>query len=121
MCHSCCQGEQETVCPGTCALAAKPLPTSIAAIMITTALNKIIRLTKHYLHFFSWVGQGSVPHPPDNSVSQLLRRLDVELHPDEGGAGVEEKPHQGIQAGVLSAGRNRPEASRPDLPGAQPL
>src|SRR5215210_9001102 len=62
----------------------------------------------------------SAPQLPDNSVSQLLRRLDVELHPDEGGVGVEEKPHQGVQAGVLSAARNRPEASCPGLPRAQP-
>jgi hypothetical protein len=46
----------------------------------------------------------SAPQLPDNSASQLLRRSDVELHPDEGGAGVEENPHQGVQAGVLSAG-----------------
>jgi Integrase core domain len=54
------------------------------------------------------------------SVSQLLWRSDVELHPGEGGE-FEEKPHQGVQAPVLPTGSHRREAPRPDLPRAQPL
>src|SRR5918996_2521829 len=50
--------------------------------------------------------------------SQLLRELDVELHPDQGG-GFEEKPHQGVQTGVLPAGSNRPQTSRSALSRAQ--
>ena len=58
------------------------------------------------------------PIPPDHCRSQLLPELDVELHPDQGGE-IEEKAHQGVQTGVLSAGRNRSQTPRPDLPGAQ--
>src|SRR5215207_8015501 len=62
----------------------------------------------------------SAPIPPDSCVSQLLWRSDVEFRPDEGEE-IEEKPHQGVQASVLPAGSHRREASRPDLPRAQPL
>ncbi|MGI9050108.1 MAG: hypothetical protein ACR2GU_12185, partial [Rubrobacteraceae bacterium] len=41
----------------------------------------------------------SEPLTPDNLQSQLLWRLDVELHPDQGGEIVqsEKTPHQGVQ------------------------
>ncbi len=67
--------------------------------------------------------QWGAPIGPDNLVSQLLRRLDVELHPDRGGesAQFKEKPHQGVQARVLSESGNRREAPRLTLPRAQPL
>src|SRR5829696_6767318 len=69
------------------------------------------------------VANWGAPIRPDSLVSQLLWRLDVELHPDRGGKIVqsEKKPHQGVQAPVLPAGGHRREASRPDLSRAQPL
>jgi hypothetical protein len=58
------------------------------------------------------------PIRPDSSISQLLWRSDVELHPHRGGEIVQvtQKPHQRVQARVLSASGHRREAPRPDLP-----
>jgi hypothetical protein len=61
------------------------------------------------------VRRWGAPQTPDNPVSQLLQEIGcIELHPDEGG-GSEEKPHQGVQTAVLSAGGHRREASCSDL------
>lgn len=61
-------------------------------------------------------------HPFHRTAAEVSfsTRLDVELHPDQGGV-VEEKPRQRVQAGVLPTGRYRPETPRPDMSGAQPL
>jgi len=43
----------------------------------------------------------------------------VEFHQDKGEKWIKENPHQGIQAAVLSAGRNRPETPSSGLSRAQ--
>lgn len=62
------------------------------------------------MHPLSLVAEGGVR-------SKIIQK-DLILHPDQGG-GIEEKPHQRIQTGVLSAGRNRPKTPRPALSRAQ--
>jgi transposase len=56
--------------------------------------------------YFVRVGAGVQPFHRTTSLVNFSKRSDVELHPDEGG-GIEEKPHRGVQASVLPAGRNR--------------
>jgi hypothetical protein len=63
---------------------------------------------------------GVHPKRRTTRIVNFSKRLDVELHLDQGGV-VEEKPLQRVQARVLSAGGYRREAPRPDLPRAQPL
>ena len=66
-----------------------------------------------------WHRDWSEPLSPDNLVSQLLQRSDVEFDPDEGEE-IEEKPYQGVQASVCPADRNGTEAPGTALPRAQP-